>query len=415
MPRQLNSDFWKFWTGETVSSFGSSFTFFALPLLIFRLDPSPIAFAVSSAFWTLPNLFFGLQIGAVTDRLDRKRVMIVSDLLAAGLVASVPAASAAGLLTVWWIFAVIFVASTFSIFFEASEFAAIPALVSREELVSANGRIQASFAAAQVLGPIAAGALVAFLPLETLLLVDAASFLVSAATLWLIRRSFNAPRAPARSTIRGDVVEGLRYVLSNPVLRNISIMMALINFIVATRFAQIVLFAKRQYGASDSEIGYLFAAGGLGVVVCSLAAGPLRRRWSFGNVALGALMLSGLVTVAMAAITSYAVGLVALALAGGLGTLFNINTFSLRQAVVPDYLLGRIITIARVLAWSSTPLGALLGGFAIAWSDNIALVYAVVGVLAFVVALYFRVASPLAHAERYLAAAAAAAAAASSS
>ena len=398
----MNRDFWKFWSGETISAFGSSMTLFALPLLIFRLDPSPIALSISSAMFALPELFFGLQIGALTDRLDRKRVMIAADIAGAILVASVPAASAAGLLTVWWIFAVIFTSTTFRIFFEASEFGAIPTLVDRDELVTANGRIQASYAAASVLGPIVAGALVAVLPLEDLLLVDAASFIVSALALSLVRRPFSELRARTRTTIRADVVEGLRFVLSHPVLRNISVMMALINFITATWFAQIVLFAKREYGATDSQVAVLFAGAGAGVVACSLAAGPLRHRFSFGNVALGALMVSSVATIAMALVPLYAVGLVLWSLGSGLGTLFNINTGSLRQAMVPSHMLGRIITIARVLAWSMSPLGAVLGGLAIEWTGSVALVYATTGFLSLLVALYFRVASPLGHAERYV-------------
>lgn len=398
----MNWDFWKFWSGETISKFGSSFTTFALPLLIYRLDPSPIALAISTAAFTLPNLIFGLQIGALTDRLDRKRVMIAADLAAALLLASVPAASAAGALTVWWIFAVIFLAATIEIFFEASEFGAIPTLVSRDQLVTANGRIQASYAAASVLGPLSAGALVAFLPLEDLLIIDGVTFLVSALTLSVIKRRFSETRPAAATTIRADIAEGLAYVLSHPVLRNISAMMALINFIGATWFAQIILFAKREYAATDSQVALLFAGSGVGVVVCSLAAGPLRRRFSFGNVALGALMLGSTAILLMSLVPSYLVGLALWSLSAGLGTLFNINTGSLRQSIVPSHMLGRIITIARVLAFSSTPLGAILGGLAIQWTGDVAAVYAATAVLTFLVALYFRVASPLGEAERYL-------------
>ncbi len=395
-------DFWKFWLGETVSSFGSSFTFFALPLLIYRLTESPLFLAGALAAWTLPNLLFGLQIGALTDRLERKRVMIVADVLVAAVLASVPGASAAGVLSVWWILAVSFLGSTIGIFFEASAFGAIPTLVAREDLVAANGRIQASFATASVLGPLAAGALAAFLPLESLLLFDAASFLLSAGMLTLVRRPFNAPRARATTSIRTDVLEGLRYVLANPVLRNISLMMALVNFVGSTQWAQLVLFAKRVYGVSDAQLSLLFAAGGVGTVALSLAAGPLRRRWSFGNVALGALLVSGLAVVAMASVPVFWLGVGLWGLRSGLGSLFNINTGSLRQAIVPDHLLGRVVTVARVLAWSANPLGALLGGLAIEWTHDVALVYVATGALAALIALYFRVASPLGHAERYL-------------
>lgn len=398
----MTRDFRLFWVGETISAFGSSFTQFAIPLLVYKLTGSALYLAASAALFTVPHLLFGLIIGAWTDRTDRRRLMVVTDLLHAAVVASIPVAAAAGSLSVWWVMAAVFVASTLSIFFDASSFGAVPSLVEAGDLVTANGRIQASFASATVLGPLVAGALLIALPVEQLLLVDAATFVVSAAALTLIRRSFNAPLTRRTTTIRTDIVEGLRYVLSHPVLRNISAMMALVNLVSVTAFAQLVLLAKIRYMASDSEVGLLFAAGGMGVVVFSLAAGPLRKRWTFGNVALGALMASGLLTVALAFAPSFPTAVALWGLSAGLGTLFNISTGSLRQAIVPNYLLGRIITIAMVLAWSANPLGAMAGGVAVERSGDIQLVYAVIGVLMFLIPLYFRLFSPLGHAERYL-------------
>ena len=377
---------------------------------MFKLTGSALALGATLAIYTAPQLFFGLAIGAWTDRTDRKRLMIAVDLLSAVTIASVALASGAGLLSLWWIFAVVFVSSTLSIFFTAAEFGAIPSLVDSGELVSANGRIQASFAAASVLGPLAAGALLVFMSVETILLLDAASFVASAAMLSLIARPFNAPLAKRATSIRQDIVEGLRYVLSHPVLRNISLMMAILNMVGATVFAQLVLFAKQALRAEDSEVGLLFAAGGAGVVVLSLAAGPLRKRWSFGNVALGALMLSGLTTVGLAYTTSLWLAVVLWAVTSGLGILFNINTGSLRQAIVPNRMLGRVISIAMVLAWSANPIGALAGGLLIERTGDVRLVYAVIGFATFLIALAFRVASPLGHAERYLSSSADAAA-----
>src|SRR5206468_2573492 len=124
---------------------------------------------------------------------------------------------------------------------------------------------------------------------------------------------------------------------------------------------------------------------------------------SFGNVALGALMLSGLLTVGFAYTDSLWIAIVLWALVSGLGVLFNINTGSLRQAIVPNQMLGRVISIAMVLAWSANPIGALAGGLLIERTGDVRLVYAVIGVVTFVIAFVFRIASPLGHAERYLA------------
>jgi len=400
----LSRDFWTFWTGQSISAFGSSITQFALPLLVFQLTGSALDLGLAVVAFTLPYLLFGLVIGAWTDRLDRKRLMIVTDVGRALVVGSIPLAAATGVLSVWWIYAVLFASSTLGIFFDAAEFGAVPALVSRDDLVTANGRIQASFSTAWIAGPLAGGALLGVISLPALVTFDAVSFLVSAISIALIRRELHAPRTAGRSHIRADIAEGLRYVIRHPVLRNISAMMALVNFVGTTTFAQLVLFAKTRFAATDTEVGLLFSAGGVGVAVLSLAAGPLRKRWSFGPVALGALMLGGLLIVAMAIVPSYPAVVVIWAMRAGLGTLFNINTGSLRQSFVPEHMLGRIISVAMVLAWSANPLGALLGAFAIERTGDVALVYGVVGALTFAIALSFYLFSPLGRAERYLAA-----------
>ena len=383
-------------------------TQFALPLIIFKLSGSAVALGIAAAMFTVPHLLFGLAIGAWSDRTDRKRLMIAVDILSALSVASVPVAAALGILSVAWIIAVTFITSTLGIFFQASEFAVLPSLVEKDQLVTANGRVAASFSGATVLGPLLAGALLALIPVEWLLYGDAATFLVSAGALALVRRPFNAPLQQRRTSIRQDIVEGLRYVLRHPVLRNISLMMAMINVVQTTAGVQIVLFAKEALGATDSEVGLFFAAAGAGALVLGLLAGPLRKRFSFGNVALGALMLSGLLTSALAFTQSLWLGVVIWALASGCGLLFNINTGALRQSIVPNHMLGRVISIAMVHAWSANPVGAIGGGLLVERLGDVRLVYAAIGLLVFVIALLFRLLSPLGRAERYLEAEAAA-------
>src|SRR2546421_2125772 len=376
-PSRLNVDFWKFWAGQTISNLGSSFTLFALPLLIFKLTGSALNLGLATMVNLLPYLLFGLLIGAWVDRVNRKQLMIITDVARMLIIASIPLLAAVNLLSIWWIYAVAFISSTLSIGFNAAQFAAIPSLVNRDDLVTANGRIQASYSAASVIGPLLAGLLLAVIPITTILLFDAASFLISAASLALIKTSFNSRtnEEQKQTSIRRDIVEGLRYVLGHPVLRSISLMMALVNLVSTTVNTQLVLFAKSQLSASDTQIGLLYSAGSAGVVVLSLAAGFLRKRWSFSTMGLGALMLNGLLTVILALMHWYWVALSLWALISGLFILFNINTSSLRQAIVPDHLLGRVMTIAAVVAWSPIPLGALIGGLIIEQIRNVALVY----------------------------------------
>jgi MFS family permease len=405
--RRLGADFRKFWVGQTISNLGSSVTLFALPLLVFKLTGSALSLGISTATTFLPYLLFGLLIGAWVDRVDRKRLMIATDIVRALVIASIPLADMLGWLSVWWIYAAGFLNATLTIGFDSAQFAAIPSLADQDDLVTANGRIQASYSAASVAGPLLAGVLVALMPLADLLLLDATSFLVSAVSLGLVRTSFNAGAPRAASSIRQDIVEGLRYVLGHPVLRNISLMMALVNFVGTTTYAQLVLFAKARLSASDTQVGLIFSAGSVGVVVLGLAAGTLRRRWSFSTVALGALMLDGLLTIVLSQTSSYWVALPLWTIIAGLGILFNINTSSLRQAIVPNHMLGRVVSIAGVLAWSAIPLGTLLGGLLIEQTGDVALIYGAIGVLVFLIPLGFSF-TALGRAERYIPGAAAA-------
>ena len=400
----MSPDFFKYWAGQTLSNLGSSFTQWAVPLLVFQLTHSAVNLGVATAATFLPYLLFGLLLGAWMDRVDRKRAMIALDCVNAVVILSIPLVAQFGHLNVWMIYAVTFIQSTVFIAFSAGEFAAVPSLVSTDDLVTANGRIQATFSAAQVAGPLLAGALLSFLPLVWVMSFDSASFVISALSLALIRRSFNvATNEPKEATtILHDVREGLRYVLSHPVLRNISAMMALINFVGATTFAQLVLFATERLGATRFQVGVLFAAGSAGVVVTGLLAGRLRKRFSFTALAMTSLMLMGACEIVFAGMHWFWAALPLWAASSGLGILFNINTGSLRQAIVPNQLLSRVLSIAGVLAWSAIPAGALLGGWVVKLTGNVAAVYGSIGILTICIAAFFRFFTALGDAQRYV-------------
>jgi MFS family permease len=401
--KRFGADFRKFLAAQTISSFGSSFTTFALPLLVFKLTGSALNLALVVVAEYLPYLLFGLIIGAGVDRMDRKRLMILTDLAQVLVISSIPLLATLGLLSVPWIYAVGFVSSTLWICFNTAEFVAMPSLVNRDDLVTANGRVQASYSAATVAGPLMAGLLLAVVPIRTLLLFDALSFLVSALLLTRIVTDFNA-ETKEREEPEGlgyTVAEGLRYVMSHPVLRSVSVMMALVNCMGFTIYAQLVLFAKEHLEASDTQVGILYSVGGVGMIVLALTAGPLRRRLSFSKVTLGTIALGGILIVLMALTPRYWPAAALWALIWGLVILFQINTNSLWQEIVPNRLLGRVQSVVHVLSWSAIPLGAFAGGFAIERVGNVALVYGVIGVLIFLTAVAFSF-TVLGRAERYL-------------
>ena len=145
----------------------------------------------------------------------------------------------------------------------------------------------------------------------------------------------------------------------------------------------------------------LYSVGGIGVVVLSLSAGVLRKRWSFSRVALTALFINGILTAGFALMPNYWAALAIWGILSGCGILFNINTGSLRQMIVPDHLLGRVSSVAAVLAWSGIPLGSFLGGLAIEWTGSVVLLYVVIGILVALIAATFSF-SALGHADDFL-------------
>jgi MFS family permease len=396
-------DFWKFLTGQTISTLGSAFSGFALPLLVFQLTHSPLSLAISTATFALPHLLFGLIIGAWVDRVDRKRLMIAVDILLALAVITIPLLALLHQLNVYWIYAVQFAVSSLSLVFEQAEFTAIPSLVGGIDLVTANGRINASYQASEVAGPTIAGAIASLVSVPALLVVDSVSYIVSAGALATIRVGFNRTERAQKQTTRilADIGEGLRYVIAHPVLRNISLMMMLFNLVNITFYAQSVYYAKERLHTSNFELGLFFASGSVGAILFSLLAGKLRRRFSFSTVVIGCLALSGLCTVVFAAIPLLWAALPILLLREGLLSLLNINTFSLRQAIVPDHLLGRVLSVAGMLAFSAMPIGSIVGGILVERTHNVALVFGGIGVLLFLIPLAFSF-TALGHADRYL-------------
>jgi MFS family permease len=401
--RDYSTDFWKLLVGQTVSSLGSSFTLFALPLLVFKLTSSAIALALMTVAEYIPFLLFGLAIGVWVDRIDRKRMMIFADVTQAVILCSVPLLSVLGLLSVWWIYTVGFISSTLWICFNTAEFATVPSLVRKADLVTANGHLQASYSAATVTGPLLAGLLVALVPVHTLLLFDAFSFLLSALAVGLIGARLDAVKEANRrsKSLFDEVSEGLSFIMGHPVLRATCFLMALVSGVGFTVYSQLVLYAKERLEASDTQVGLLYAAGSIGMVILALAAGPLRRHLSFSKAVLSAPMLGGILIVLLASTRWYWTALVLWASIWGLVVFFDINTNTLIQTVVPEHLLGRVRSAVSVLSWSAIPLGTLVGGVAIERTQNVALVYGAIGAIVTVSALVFTF-TAVGHAGRHL-------------
>jgi MFS family permease len=383
------TDYARLCAGQALSAVGSGMSAFAIPLLALSLTGSSLGLgAVSAAYW-LPFPLVGPVAGALVDRWERKRTMIGCDLLRLALVGTVPALAAAGRLTIWWLCFVAFAASALTILFNASQFAVLPRLVPPAKLAAANAELQAAIAVGAIAGPLLTGVLLAVLPVSAMLGFDAATFAISALTLAAIGTSFRLAARVAGRDLAAEVAEGLRFMVTHPVLRLIALMMAIINFCCLTIYAQIVGFASGPLGFSQRGIGVLFAAGGAGVVVCMMLTGRLRARLPLGVLMLGALVAWGASIDLLAVAPRGWLAVPIWAAVAGSPVLFNSCTAHLRQRLVPEGMLGRANAVAAVLALSPAPLGVLAGGAAIAWTGMPRLVLGGIGVAVVLCAVAF--------------------------
>ena len=374
MPARLtglwrNADFLRLWFGQTVSEFGSVVTRDALPLVgVITLSATPAQIGVLAALGTLPALIIGLPAGAWVDRLRRRPIMIVTDLASAAVVLSVPIAYLLGALNVRQLYVVALLAGALALLFDVAYTAYLPSLIARENLVEGNSKLSASESVAEVGGSALAGALTQVFSAPMAMLIDAASFLVSALSVGLIRKPEPRPTRVAPPDLRGEIVEGLRALFGQPILRAVALEGVTSTFFGNFYAALYALYAIRELGISPALLGLLIASGGIGSFFGALAAGRLARRFSLGAVLIG----SKVVDSALGLLTPLAGGPVALAATllfvgqiGGdsLSTVYMIHSTSLRQAITPDAMLGRMNAGIEFLRGAVATAGVLVGGF----------------------------------------------------
>ena len=363
------ADFLKLWAGETISVFGSQITLLALPLTAaLTLQASAGEMGLLMAAETAPFLLVGLPAGVWVDRRRRRPILIWGNLGRALLLLLIPLAAMLGGLRIELLYAVAFLTGVLTVFFDVAYQAYLPALVGRAQLVEGNSKLETSRSLAQIAGPGLGGVLVQAITGPLAIVVDAASFLVSAACLALIRTAEPAP-APAgeRRGLLREVGEGLAVVLGNPLLRAIAGCTATWNLFSNVIFAVLVLWATRDLGLEAAALGLVFAAQGVSALAGALLAAPIARRLGVGPTIVAAPVLGTLGSLLLALaggspLLATALLTGAMLIGGLVGTVYNITQVSLRQAITPDRLQGRMNATMRFIVWGTLPLGALLGG-----------------------------------------------------
>jgi predicted MFS family arabinose efflux permease len=363
-PLLKNRDYMLLWSGQVVSTLGSAASSVVYPLLILAMTESPAAAGIAGALSHLPYLLFSLPAGALIDRWDRKRVMILCDLGRALTVLTIPLALWLDLLTIWQIYVAAFIEGSLFVFFNIAEVAALPRVVSTAQLPQAAAQNEAAFAAAHIVGPSFGTALFQLLGRAAPFVADAVSYLVSVFTLALIRTDFRAPKPASVMNLRAEILEGLHWLWRQPLIRYMAFLTGSINFVNAAT-GLIVIVLAQQLGARPVDIGLIFSIGGIGGVLGSLIGGQVQKRFSFGQVIVCVMWLDAVLFPLYALAPAYLLLGVVFALMYFLGPVYNVVQFSYRLALIPDALQGRVNSTFRLLAFGLMPIGAALSGFLI--------------------------------------------------
>jgi len=380
-PLWKNRDYLLLWSGQTVSIIGTQVSSIAFPLLVLALTNSPIQAGLVAAAQTLPYLLFTLPAGALVDRWDRKRTMIVCNGVSGLALASVAVALPLGALTIAQIAGVSFVVGACSVFFGLAEAGALPRVVPKEQLAAAVAQNQMQYSLGGIIGP-PLGALYSashLLPFAA----DAGSYAVSGASLVAVRAQLQGERDGARRSLRAEIAEGLSWLWKHPLIRYMAFLTGAINFGTTGYVLIIVVLAKEQ-GASPALTGAIFAVGG---VVGALGAGIgafIQRRASFGRAIIGTTWYFALSYALYAVAGTPALLMVVVAFSLLFGPTYDIVAYTYRIAIIPDMLQGRVNSVFRLISWGVRPLGFALTGLLLERAGGVTTVLIISGWLALV-------------------------------
>jgi MFS family permease len=353
-----NRDFQIVLGGQAVSAFGDAVSFTAMPLLVLALTGSGALMGIVGALQVLPDLVIGLLAGALADRWDRRRMMLWADAGRAVLTAAIPVSYWLGLPTIAVILIVTIPNSILRVLWGAGFTGAVPNLVGRSNLARANSYFEATFSTGFIVGPALAGILVSTIGPASTLAIDAVSFLVSAATLALIRRPLRAERSGVRTHILTEIREGIAFVWGHGALRATIAYWGVMSIATAAIVQALTFYitVDRHFGAE--LFGFVGSAWSVGYLVGSLVVGRLSGR----RVGVHMLVAGGAVGAALLAIAASPLPAIYLLAAFALGVALGIQLVSyitFRALVTPDALLGRVGSTARTISLGLQPIGFL--------------------------------------------------------
>jgi len=358
----------RLWVGQTISEAGTQISALAVPTVaILLLHATPFQVGLLTALEFLPFPVLGLVAGVYADRVRRRPLMIASDLGRMACLVSIPIAFTLGLLHIEQLYLVGLVVGVFNVFFGISYQSYLPALIERADLIEGNSKLEVSRSTAQLAGPAIAGFAIQAIGAARAIYLDAASFLVSAVSLWIIRKPEPRPQPHAetgRSGFWHEMWEGIQVVVGNPTLWKIAGCTATSNLGTNMAFAVELIFLYRYLHLAPGVVGVVFAVGSVGGLLGAIFAGPIQARLGVGMTLLVSILGGGLVMATPLAAYTYAPVFLSILFFVEflIGAPYNIVQVSLRQAITPDRVQGRMNATMRTIVWGTIPIGSVLGG-----------------------------------------------------
>jgi MFS family permease len=360
----LPGTFWRLWGSSAAANVADGIVLIAFPLAAIRLGASPGELAGLAIAGVLPVLLLGLVAGGLADRLDRRRTMLAVQVLRLAVVAVLGMLAATGSLGMPGLVAGMFALGVGEAFFDTNAQSILPMVVARDRLVAANGRLFAAETLANsFIGPPLGGLLVAIaLPLA--FAGAGVGFALAALGLVLMTGSYRVVSPAVRRSLAREIGEGVGYLAGHRLLLTLSLMVALGRLGSGAWFVLLALFAVAPgpMGLTEPQFGLLLVTFGVGSIIGTLVAGRLVARHGRPRVLLGATLVFGL-TIALPAVTASPAWIGLGSVVAGISVMcWNVTNVSLRQAIVPPALLGRVHATHRLLAHTAGLLGAALAG-----------------------------------------------------
>lgn len=358
----------RLWSAAAISSAGDQITQLALPIIaIDRLGAGTFEVGLLLTIEQLPHLLLPLVAGAWIDRLRKRSVLLACDIGRALVLLVIPAAAWMDVLSLHLMFVVGFLAGSFATWHMIAWQSILPLIVDQEALVPASAATGQVEAVAQVAGPVAGGGVIQAIGAPGAVLLDALSFAGSAVLIRQLPQHEELARVKHPPLI-GQIGEGIRYIMRQPVLRAIGVSGAIGVFFYAMRDPMLRVFLLDDKGLSAGRYGLIFSLAAVGFAAGSFLPGPAARRFGVGNAIVWSIPLFGLAGLGLAAAVAIdyrAPILIAVMMffEGLFEPVNNINQLSLRLSLMPRDMRGRLTSVVRMLIRGAYPLGALLGGY----------------------------------------------------